>query len=1468
LINSSFAFALDYSDGISFAEEDEELFNNFSCSTTSLTPEEVQAFKENILNTGFTADSLSSGEQPNKDRAVLENNTALLVSPDSNVAAKIELPNKEITPEEISYLLDNRYTGAYSFGLLLNDSLRVGQCRNLEENCPLIGNNLFLRTDGEGFKEDFVSVWDDFKDFFSDDKIGEELPEETKQELKDYYETGDTEDFAGTIVKKVSGDYMPNSVLTEEFSASMGTTCRDSSCNISLYSFFDKHFNQWFSANMVLQTGAPTLFGGMKKLFGLSARRGILGRNWLPNIEDSKFVKNMRLKFSGHESFFGEKLPDRIMAQQAKYDGFSNFHTDFVRAVKDTKGMAASDDAASVITEYLDPKTSKLFTDGKISIENKKAFVKYAKDLKRYTSSADIYAQQAKAEMLETIKLVGRDSPAGRAARADYGAKISRLLNHYDDKLDADLPQMFAKTKRSGLWYKAVYSNDEKGYSNIRTFPDHFNNIMKAFGGNPKYEFAGKAASEYRPGTFANWDRYKTVGDGLQLYEVGKTQLASTVTPTDLKAIVAKGEIAELFAKVPGEGYLPVEAESLGFILEHSDPTNIQLYKGQWVESNVLQPWELGDKLSAWATNRVQKTHMMSNQLWNTLREKNWAERKYFNAMDKVFANEERLANAYFRTVGGAAKYTAVPYVYWQAKRGFGVDELSAYMLPETWRTVNYSSSEEKIYDDAFIDFFANAGSDQGDLFARVIDNMPWKYVLNVVSDAFNPVKKQYDELTKPDSGLRTSVGNIAVYSNTAENCINCGITLSSLSKNDFSAFFKSSTKTSSIVLEDTPKDEQDNGATLINYAHHLDLHGESPDGEPQDIKLADAVKEKTTCQDAIEQAGYGVGFANEYGINPGAYLAITEAAGYLVFGMGGAIGTAVQQLVVAERLQDCVDSTEGYYTHFFVPATIADEAPKEDTVEYSTQKVADLIDDASSQIESMLTGSGTITKDAVSNVQEQLDSLSGGASSSDLVQATYDSFGFSRGMMNGIRLFYFWAAGGSNIDPAEYKTEGKTVLTGTNGQTIVSDYAKGELIVDGVPVLTSEDNVRLASTNLAIPAIEFPNDLTKVVLSGDPTELVFELKISSSGESADLIIKESNLLECIKDGVMKQTGLPLNSDNLSEAFGKFQEMKTSSHPTVFVEKGQIIAEGIPRKMALNNPGLEVYGDRSVKLINSKDGDDDLGLLKAIYFENGFVIYKPETNEFIFWLKHHENGKIEQNDVYGLKVFPRTEVNPVTGCEEYVFDLDVLGDPDSPAKQELVKLFNQSLQKMGPFNVFKTDKKTYVFYEDEDCVKRLKIINNETGEVEYDEAIDSLASTADGFEVKTADGQTHDFGFSTEDGRPFLDYNGVKELLRTIGGQNGSMWYDPESGMWYAENAQLLPLLDLFRQQGIKTMVDEEGNVKSVPGQNAMNININDKTANNPFSLPSLPESAVGLTLFILLLVSFMLVVQLNFNKH
>ena len=66
-----------------------------------------------------------------------------------------------------------------------------------------------------------------------------------------------------------------------------------------------------------------------------------------------------------------------------------------------------------------------------------------------------------------------------------------------------------------------------------------------------------------------------------------------------------------------------------------------------------------------------------------------------------------------------------------------------------------------------------------------------------------------------------------------------------------------------------------------------------------------------------------------------------------------------------------------------------------------------------------------------------------------------------------------------------------------------------------------------------------------------------------------------------------------------------------------------------------------------------------------------------------------------------------------------------------------------------------------------------------------------MLPTEKGMIVTTADGKTHNFEFSAEDGVPKLTYNGTTEPLLSAQGKNGSFWYDPNTGNWYTENGHI-----------------------------------------------------------------------------
>jgi len=111
-------------------------------------------------------------------------------------------------------------------------------------------------------------------------------------------------------------------------------------------------------------------------------------------------------------------------------------------------------------------------------------------------------------------------------------------------------------------------------------------------------------------------------------------------------------------------------------------------------------------------------------------------------------------------------------------------------------------------------------------------------------------------------------------------------------------------------------------------------------------------------------------------------------------------------------------------------------------------------------------------------------------------------------------------------------------------------------LKINGEPIITAKDAIRLSSTNTAIPAFEIPMRWSKFVLPMTD-ELLMEMNTDSR-----MIVKSSSLLDCLKSGVLEQTGLELNSEDLSEAFGLTEAISTNAYPQIVVSSGQIIANG------------------------------------------------------------------------------------------------------------------------------------------------------------------------------------------------------------------------------------------------------------------------------------------------------------------
>jgi hypothetical protein len=572
----------------------------------------------------------------------------------------------------------------------------------------------------------------------------------------------------------------------------------------------------------------------------------------------------------------------------------------------------------------------------------------------------------------------------------------------------------------------------------------------------------------------------------------------------------------------------------------------------------------------------------------------------------------------------------------------------------------------------------------------------------------------------------------------------------------------------------------------------------------------------------------------------------------YYTFFWSGFFSTAWLQVTQIPKFRDCVDVDEGYFIHYFAPAI--ETKKSKDMPELSTEKFADFASTFKENVVGTLGGEeDSFTREASEEIGDEIDRFVRDAKSKNVVQAKLSLGGITSGQIEGVDLFYFWCGEGCRADTSSYRQEGKTVIDDPDtGISVSMDYENGTLLRDGVPLISNPDAVRLQALDSRGPFSEIPQKLT-ISCAVDSDEVVME--INTRGETE---ILSSRLLDCIKAGVLEQTGLPMESSKMLDVFGRTEGVVTTTHPNVTPMQDSIIAEGTPRKIAEGmDSKILINAKNEVRLSKSNDGVPELGKLVSIQFKNGLIVVKPDGC-LLMWLKHHEAAILSQNDVGAIRTNLTHEENPETGCPEPALNFEASGIPESDFAKKKAEQFNQSLRNFGPFQIFETPSKRYVLSmgDPPECEEHLRIIDKETGEIQDFKGTTSQTPT--GVKFTDEDGKEHTLDFTAKDGVPLLSYNDQKpETLSSMEGRNGSFWYDPKDGLWYAENGQLLPLLDAFRQ-GISTQVGSNGDVTSSASGNVLNLEFGEEKP-DLLNLPSLPQKPEHLILY-LLAAAFMFV--------
>ncbi len=1481
--------------------------DEFTCGLEEMPDADSQNFLD-LLRDGFLGSDYKSDDGNNTPREELQNPTIIIpIDKEEGTAQKIDLASQKFDANEAQHIMNDWIQGPYSYGLVLTDTLRVGRCVNLKDQnipCPVEGKQLQYRNSGTGFSSDFKPIGEFFREAADSirgtaesagEKIGEKitgkdynfvdkdrdewtdhdyermresmgLPENAQESLTEYAASSDFNETEVHTMSRTVEKMIANSILTQDFYAYSQTTCNTSDCVINVYSLFDKYYNNWFSVDLVLSNSLPMIANRAKKLFMNIGRRG---SSSMFRISDSKLANAIRRKVYNPDTALGkrmyERLGKRMWARSQSIPEVGKLRFELMETTGWLDGMYL------VKSRPFRNKLEKEWmtqggwfdkiTDGKIQ----KEMYQFAEDVRKWQKIQQTLYGDAKSQYLKAFKS-GLGTPQEAAARIDFARQTSKLMTASEDLIHLDLPEWISRDASARFYYYALTPQGSDAARWMAHDSIDVYDVMK------KFEIDGHFGGQWGAGK-TGFGGYKSTGRNLNLYGFDpKAEKIGEATADEIKTHFS--QFTDVMVKTDPGDVMPLKDSTLPYVsnvMTGKQP----IYAGAIAKTREISPEEFAQ--------RIVNNHRLdsffshygadnSDQLVYALQGKGFMKRRYTSLLDRAMMDQHELMLNYFKPGKGPIKWTAYTNLYWFGKRGFGQEAFSAYMLPDSWREISWPLGSHNIYNDAFIDFFAQEGSDQGDMFRRVLNLLPYEMILGTLVQYYEPAKDAYEKFAQKE--IRNEVENLAYYGSTQQDCTGCGVSLDS-GKNfqQYSILFFSQDIFKSYMVEDVvSKKAREKGTTLITFSHHTDLEGkESSVPGSGRIGLVEGIAEEKTCNDAVAKMGFGFMPQDSELWKPsmvGGVLAFGESVLYASAFWAGMFGSVLQQVMLAPQLQDCVDVDEGYYTHIFAPAK--SERTSESAEVLSTDKAMGMAEGFSGQLLGMFkSDTNSYTSEAAKALDGEVQNFFNSSTENDIVQANVELRGNSSGKLSGEQLFSFWFKG--ETSPLEYKDEGiKQIGSKDGNSSVVVDFESGKVYMvdkNGNLQLLTDNNLATASssTNTRIPAEEFGKRFTLVGLP-DSAELLFEM--NTDGE---LIVKVPEVIDCIVQGIEFQSGIKTSKEgsdsfNLEPVFGEVQAIVTDSHPSIraWVDEKRIVAEGTPR-LFIEGEGsmVKIFADRNTYLWK-EDSNNFVGLMKSIQFKNGVILYKPDSHELLVWLKRHELGQLSSDDVGGARFAPATSFNPETGCPEPAVDLEVLPSEAGGTTAFKVNAFNEALGNVGPFTVLETPTRRFVFFsryeEDGTCVgiecckDYFRVINKETGEV-YEAPIEDMAVTPDGIKITDGNGKEHTLGLDAKNGVPQITYNNYPpEPLTSAQGQNGSFWYDPERGIWNAENAQLLPLVEAFKN-GLLTQVGKDGGVVSRPGDNIMNIQTGSGNGGF-FNLPSLPEGPRQLFFYLMALMA------------
>ncbi|MBM3282066.1 MAG: hypothetical protein FJY86_01850 [Candidatus Diapherotrites archaeon] len=1446
-----------------------------TCRLSELSEVEVQRLKDNILTPGIVGQELSSGAIPNTSRATVSDRTTLLIPnpSDSETAFQKEVPTRVLKPSELSLLQNQSITGPIAFGLSLDDSLRAARCTD-ESKCAVTNAALQYRNSGEGISGSVKDMYRSFTD--SSDSVNDVLNQEDADYLRAQLEServlqqedADTLNVQ-TFSRTPSADVMNHIRVDNTLQAGLLTNCDNGSCVVTIYSMFDKYFNSWFSGELVVGTFGPTVWGQFKKLAVNGRRFNFIKTDLLskiPGFSTEKLSRTAILDAKGGirstKTFFEKRGLDGKIIEGDEF--FRNLKKVSQRDadVGDIYKVAFVDQKITSGGAYPGLEDALFGPSGPLTnltdIEKRRQLFTNTAQIKKWGDVVGEYDSVLKEYVNGNAKL-GIPKDRIFAARG-----YSQLMADADDIVSMDLRSTMKKLPESdfgGLVIADASTEISKlpPRSIVELDDKYFNDMMNSFA---------------KTGDFSEVKYIETVKDPVTKKVLGivqyDTKKGAFIGPLDLTKIQNGTYPAGAFVDISGRP-VPATKEFLNEITNASGGSSLSVFASTTTKKVdaagnpiLFTPQMLTDRILAADIMRgkISKIPQNMGSLVDTMVARDFGGGPYTNWLSRSLQTQQKLVSNYFKfhKLEGGLITTGQTYLYWALTKGFGSDKFSVYQLPESWTEARFTPGEQDFYQDAYVDFFANEGSDTGDIFQKVISNLPAPLIIESIAQEFGPMQRAWEWLN--GGAGRSTPDNLAMYLFGSPACENCTAAINSPTSNRFDVQYISPENVTSFFLEHGKSDDaKEKGQLLTLYSHHTNVDGEYNGNDLDQINLVDARNNGETCEQVMSEVPVYGGISKLVGAERlGAVMAVAENLSYAAGGLTGVFVTAANQGLVAPKMAECVDDKEGYFASLYVPHSTLEDNKTKTIQKNASENALDGIRSLAEQVkrenpEPSLTDK--VLNEATSKVQELVDD----AQDNGVAEADLRITGSSSGYLRSQEVVYFWMGGGSLAQPNQYTTEGKTIISDEKGNTITLDNESGTLSVNGIEVISASeaDHTRLANKNLEIPAVEIPQRVNGYTLNADTNQLMVSINVR--GES---VVQDPALLDCIQSAVLAQSAVPLNSNNMTEAFGKVESVATDAFPNIAIDpsfnsgKGRILMGGQVSYAATGaGASVQIYGNRNVQVTGlTNPNASNAGKMNSVLLENGSIIYKPQTNELLIWLRHHAAAVVSDDEVKNFTGTLTNTTNPTNSCDEPAINLAVETDPSTPATKLKGDNLTAGLEKNGPFQVFETENKRFILYSklvDGECKQFFKVIDKNTGEV-YDQPIEDIFQNEDGtITIKTEDGLSHSLKFTDENGKPVLTYDGQSEVLRSASGKGGSFYYDPNKGMYYAENAQLIPLNENFKNQGVGFQANPDGTVSGKAGDNVFNINTA-QGGEGLFNIPSLPETLAGLLAFVLLI--------------